>query len=34
MTVLHGQSIFENGDELFVRLPEKPRRDCKGCGCS
>lgn len=25
MTVLHGQSIFEKGDELFVRLPENPK---------
>ena len=25
MTVLHGQSVFEKGDELFVRFPEKPK---------
>ena len=29
MTVLHGQSIFEKGDELFVRLLEKPGETVK-----
>ena len=33
MTQIHGRPVFEKGDELFVRFPEKPDETVKVWRC-